>query len=267
MKRIGLALFLSLFLLTVAARSQTNSDVSDMPYAGAPCTADGGIKASSDQIAAFGRFDAALRSAVKRNDTAALAFLVRFPLRVNTGSGRLLIPDARSLDGHYFQIFSPGVRNQVLSSGPGDYICRYDEGVGYKRGVIWVSTNGHKFGLDAVNAPDLHAKSYKPTLVYTCETKTHRISIQDPKSGKYRYRSWNKPKELSEPPDLEISNGNLHFEGTGICSYGVYSFRKGNAEYTIDQGLGCSDGSEPKNATGDLHVTVAGKDVTQAWCF
>jgi hypothetical protein len=265
MKRIALALVLS--LLAFAGVAQTNTEVSDMPYAGAPCTGDGGIKASSDQIAVFSRFDSALRSAVKRNDVRALAFLVNFPLKVNTSKGTLLIPDARSLGGHYAEIFSPQVRSQVLATDPGDYICRYDEGLGYKAGVIWVSTNGHKFSLDSVNAADLHAKSDMPTLTYTCETKTHRISIEDLNNGKYRYRSWNKPKELSEPPDVEVSDGKLHFEGTGVCSYGVYSFTKGNVEYTVSQGLGCTNGSEPKNATGDLHVTVAGKDITQAWCF
>ena len=267
MKRIVLVLALSSFALAVAAKSQTNSAISEMPYAGAPCTGDGGIKASADQTAAFRRFDSALRSAVKRNDVAALAFLVNFPLRVNTSKGTLLIPDAESLDGHYRDIFPPEVRNEVLTTGPDDYICRYDEGLGYKTGVIWVSTDGKRFTLWSVNEPGLHAKLDHLALVYTCETKAHRISIEDLNNGKYRYRSWDKPKELSEKPDIEISDGTLHFEGTGVCSYGVYSFRNGNAEYTIDQGLGCTDGSEPKNATGDLHVTVAGKDVTQAWCF
>lgn len=268
MKRIGLALFLSFFALAVAAKSQTTANVSQMPYAGAPCTGDGGIKPSAQQIAMFHSFDSALRSALKRNDATALAFLVNFPLRVSTSKGTLLIPDAESLSGHYVEIFPPELREQVLSTGLGDYICRYDEGLGYKRGAIWVSTDGHKFGLDAVNTADSSSvKSDKPTLIYTCETKTHRISIEDLNNGKYRYRSWNKPKELSEPPDLQISDGTLHFEGTGICSYGVYSFTKGNVEYTVDQGLGCTDGTEPKHATGELYVTMAGKDVTKAWCF
>jgi hypothetical protein len=238
-----------------------------MPYAGGPCTADGGVKPSARQVENFNRFDSELRSALKRNDATALAFLLNFPLRVNTNKGTLLIPDAQSLSGHYAEIFPPEVRNRVLATGANDYICRYDEGLGYKEGVIWVSTNGGRFALDSVNEPDLHAKPDRPALVYTCETKTHRIAIEDLNNGKYRYRSWNKPKALSEPPDIDISDGTVHFEGTGVCTYGVYSFKKGDAEYTIDDGLGCTDGSEPKQATGDLHVAVAGKAVTQAWCF
>jgi len=267
MKRFAFALILSFVMLSSVALSQSNAETSQMPYAGAPCTGDGGIKPSPQQIAIFNRFDGELRSALKRNDAAAIAFLINFPLRVNTGKGTLLIPDSESLNGHYAEIFPSQVREQVLATGPDDYICRYDEGLGYKAGVIWVSTDDHKFTLQSVNTPDLHAKADKPALAYTCETKTHRISIEDLNNEKYRYRSWNKPKELNEPPDVEIANGTLHFEGTGICSYGVYSFTKGNVEYIVSQGLGCSDGKEPKGATGDLHVTVSGKDVTQVWCF
>jgi hypothetical protein len=238
-----------------------------MPYSGAPCTGEGGIKPSASQIAIFNRFDAALRSALKRNDATALAFLIHYPLRVNTSKGALLIPDAQSLSGHYAEFFSQEVRAQILATGPSDYDCRYDEGLAYKNGVIWVSVVEHKFGMDSVNTPNSYAKGDKPALVYTCETKTHRIAIEDLNDGKFRYRSWNKPKELSELPDVEIRDGELHFEGTGVCSTPIYAFKKGNVEYEVSGSLGCVEGDEPKQATGELHVTVEGKDVTQAWCF
>jgi len=267
MKQFAFALVFSFFGLSSAAVSQSSAEASQMPYSGAPCTGDGGIKPSASQIAIFNRFDAALRSALKRNDAAALAFLIHFPLRVNTSKGTLLIPDAQSLSGHYVETFPPEVREQILGTVPEDYTCRYDEGLGYKAGVIWASTDGNKFTLESVDTADPNAKLDKPALIYTCETKTHRISIEALNNGKYRYRSWNKPKELSDPPDAEIANGTLHFEGTGICSYSVYSFTKGDVEYTVSQGLGCTDGKEPDRATGELHVTVAGKGVTQDWCF
>jgi hypothetical protein len=114
MKR--LALFLSFFALSVAAVSQARHEVSEMPYSGAPCTDSGGVPPSADQVAEFKRFDTELRSALVRNDTAALAFLVDFPLRVNTSKGTLLIPDAKSLDGHYSEIFTPEVRDRVLAT-------------------------------------------------------------------------------------------------------------------------------------------------------
>ncbi len=80
-----------------------------MPYSGAPCTASGGIPPSAQQAAVFERFNAELRSALERSDPAAMAFLVGFPLSVNTSKGQLLIPDAESLDGHYSEIFTQEV--------------------------------------------------------------------------------------------------------------------------------------------------------------
>ena len=267
MTRSALAILVLFFAVGSAAVSQSSAKVSDMPYSGAPCTASGGIPPSAQQVAVFTRFDAELRSALEKNDPAALAFVIGFPLRVNTSKGTLLIPDAESLDGHYSAIITPEVRADVLATVSKDYICRYDAGLGYKGGVIWVSTDGHKFTLGVVNLPDQPAKLKKPALAYTCETKTHRIAIDEVEGGGFRYRSWNKPKSLSAASDLDIAQGKQEFEGTGVCSHAVYTFRSGQVVYQVEGGLGCTDGSEPSKATGHLSVTVSGKQVTDDWCF
>lgn len=267
MKRFEFILALSFLALSTAAVSQPSAAALQMPYSGAPCTGIGGINASASQVEIFNRFDRALRSALKRQDAAALSFLIRFPLRVNTSKGALLIPDAESLSGHYAEIFPPEISRQVLSTTSDDYWCRYDEGLSYKDSVLWASTDGSKFAVDTVNTSDLHNQSQKDRLVYTCETKTHRISIEQLNSGKYRYRSWNKPKELTETPDVDLSNGEIRFDGTGVCSTAAYLFTKGNVAYELHRGLGCGDGSEPKDATGSLNVSIGGKQVTDAFCF
>jgi hypothetical protein len=265
--RSAVAILVSVFALSSAAVSQSPTKVSDMPYSGAPCTGSGGISPSAQQVAIFTRFDAELRSALEQNDTAALAFLVGYPLRVNTNKGTLLIPDAESLDGHYSEIFTPEVRSEVLATVTDDYICRYDEGLGYKRGIIWVSTDGHRFTLGTVNLRDQQAESKKSALIFACETKTHRIAIDELEGGGFRYRSWNKPKSLSAAPDVDLAHGKQEFEGTGVCSHPVYTFRSGQVVYQVEGGLGCTEGSEPAKATGHLSVTVGGKRVTDDWCF
>lgn len=267
MNRSALAILFSFFVLSSAAGSQPPPKVSDMPYSGAPCTASGGIPPSAEQVAVFTQFNAELRSALERSDPAALAFLVSFPLHVNTRRGELLIPDAESLGGHYSEIFTTEVRSEVLATVADDYICRYDEGLGYKRGVIWASTDGHRFTLGTVNLPDLHATSKGKVLVYTCETKSHRIVIDELENGDFRYRSWNKPKSLSIAADVNVAHGKQEFEGTGICAYPTYTFTTGGAVYEVDVGLGCTDGTEPPKATGHLSVIVGGKQVTDDWCF
>jgi hypothetical protein len=265
MKR--LVFVLSFIALPYAAVSQAKAKVSAMPYSGAPCTASSGIAPSARQIASFKQFDIDFRSALKRNDSAALAFLVSFPLRVNTSRGELLIPDAQSLSGHYSQIFSQSVRERVLATTADDFICRYDQGVAYADGVVWASTDDHKFTLTAVNSPGVPAKSTTPTLIYACETKTHRIAVDGLNGGDYRYRSWNKPKPLSGAPDVELAHGKLELEGTGVCAYPVYTFTSKDVVYEVQGAMGCTDGSEPKKATGHLSVSIGGKQVTDTYCF
>jgi opacity protein-like surface antigen len=267
MKRLAIASSLLLVILSPAALAQAKTEASEMPYSGAPCTASGGIAASAPQVASFTAFDKALRSALKRQDVDALAFLVRFPLSVNSGKGTILIPDAFSLGGHFADIFPAKLRDLVGATLPEDFICRYDEGLGYRQGVIWVSTVGPKFAVDTVNLPDAAQTLPTPTLEYTCETKTHRIVVDELEGGKYRYRSWDKPKDLTESPNVDLKTGELSVDGTGVCSVPVYSFKKGDVVYSVNAGLGCSDGSEPAKATGQLIVNIAGKDAAPAWCF
>lgn len=267
MKRSAFIVLCLIFLMSRVAVSQSRHEISGMPYSGAPCTASGGISPSAQQIAEFNRFDKELRSALQRNDPAALAFLIDFPLRVNTNKGALLIPDAQSLGGHYAEIFPTQVRDRVIATVPADYFCRYDEGLGYKDGVIWASTDGHRFTLQAVNELDLHVQSKKSILLYTCETKSHRISIEELANEEFRYRSWNKPKSLNETPDIDLAHGKQTFSGTGVCSIPTYTFRSGDVTYEVNGGLGCTDGSEPPKATGHLSVSVGDKQVTDDWCF
>jgi hypothetical protein len=265
MKRPALMLFL--LAISSLAMSQAKTKVSDMPYSGAPCTASGGVGPSARQVASFKQFDTDLRSALKRNDAGALAFLVSFPLKVNTSKGELLIPDSKSLSGHYAEIFTAGVRERVLGTTPDDYICRYDQGVAYADGVVWASTDDHKFTLTAVNSPGEAATSRGPALIYGCETKTHRIMVDGVKGDNYRYRSWNKPKPLGGSPDVELTHGTIDIQGTGVCAYPVYTFTSKDVVYAVQTAMGCTDGNEPKKATGHLNVSIGGKQVTDVYCF
>ena len=241
---------------------------SDMPYAGAPCTAAGGIKPSAAQVANFKRFDSALRAALRQNNVAALAFLISFPLRVNTGKGTLMIPDAQSLSGHYAEIFPQRVRDAVLATKDDDYICKYDEGLGYMNGWLWVSTNKGKFTVDTVNAGGERPNTGKLALAYTCETRTHRIVIDESADGNdVRFRSWNKPRPVTAAPDVDLSKGEKTYEGTGVCAYPLYTFKTQNVVYEVQSEMGCTEGSEPKKATGHLSVTIGDKQVTDDWCF
>lgn len=215
----------------------------------------------------FAKFDLEFRSALQQQDAAALALLIHFPLRVNTSKGTIMIPDAASLAARFQEIFTPAVRREVLATTADDYICRYDKGVAYQSGRVWVSEAKYGFAVWSVNVPDPEQKVKTPRLTYTCQTDTHRITIEELASGAYRYRSWNKPKPLTDSPDVDISTGKQSFGGTGICAVPVYTFTNGNIIYEVDAAIGCTDGKEPKEATGRLSVSKNDKQITDTWCY
>ena len=86
--------------------------------------------------------------------------------------------------------------------------------------------------------------------------------------GALRYRAWNKPRFVTEVPDLEIQKGKQAFDGTGQCSVPVYMFKNGTATYEVRGGTGCAVNPEPpQNATGELEVILGGKPVAHSWCY
>jgi|GEM_PF-3499257 len=228
-----------------------------------PCNAAMSGRTPATSFNSFQRFDAELRSAVARQDPAALAFLVAFPLRVNMQKGTILIPDSESLAGHFQEIFPAAIREQILATKNGEYICR-DEGIGYRTGVIWVAESERGYALTVVNGVDTKGVSKEPRLVFTCETPTHRIAIDELADGKVRYRSWDKPKPLTGTPDIEVANGKQDFEGHGVCAYATYTFAKGNVVYEVEGASACGESNAKDN--GSLSVTVNGKQVTSVAC-
>jgi hypothetical protein len=270
MKSSAFVITLVVSLLSSVACGQTKAKVSEMPYAGAPCTAIGGIGPSAAQVANFRRFDGALRAALKQRNATALSFLVRFPLRVNTGKGTIMVPDAQSLSGHFAEVFPPQVREAVIDTKDDDYICKYDEGLAYMNGWVWASMGKDGFRVDVVNAGGEAPKSTGGLhLAYTCESRKHRIVIDASADGNdVRYRSWNKPKAVTDKPDVDLSHGVKAYEGTGVCAYTTYTFKTKNVVYEVDAGLGCGPADEAKTkATGSYSVTIDGTEAGGGDCF
>ena len=102
-----------------------------------------------------------------------------------------------------------------------------------------------------------------------CQTQTQRIVVDTQVGGVLRYRAWNKPRHVTDMPDLEIAKGELTIEGTQVCAFHVYTFKKGTAEYRVDGGLGCWGYAEssPEEATGRLEAIGVGLQATNSWCY
>jgi hypothetical protein len=139
--------------------------------------------------------------------------------------------------------------------------------------VIWVNASERGYAIWSVNRDAVPPYSLNKwstqTINYICQTQTHRIVVDRVAGGVLRYRSWNKPRSITERPDLEIRKGEGTFEGTDVCAFPVYTFKNGTTVYRVDGDLGCWGHAEgaPEDATGRLEVTVADNKTTNRWCY
>lgn len=238
---------------------------------GDPCHAMRDDKPVSKTFLDFEQFDEELRVALTKQDPVALAFLVTFPLRVNDSGGSISLNDAAALKTHFQEVFTPAVREEILGNKNDHPGCGI-EGIMYARGVIWVNSTERGYAISSINrdaVPPFNTNNWNKTVQFVCQTETHRIVIDTTASGELRYRSWNRPRSVIELPDLDIPKGEGSFEGTNVCSFPIYTFNNGGASYRVEGGLGCAGESDgmPKDATGRLEVTLAGKKAIGSWCY
>jgi len=235
------------------------------PLPADPC----GAGSASKGFLPFNQFDKELRSALTQQDAAAVALLVRLPLRVNDASGTILY-DATALQSHFNEVFTPAVRKEILSS-PTDGTCSA-EGVGYGRGVIWVNASKMGYAIESVNrdaVPTYSVSKPAPRLEYVCQTQNHRIVIDTVESGDLRYRAWRRPRSLTEAPDLTLTHGKQDFDGHDVCAIPVFRFKSGDVTYDVSAALGCYSDTEkpPDGATGDLAISRKDQVISHEWCF
>jgi len=217
----------------------------------------------------FLAFDKELRAAIARQDPVALAFLVKFPLRVNSYTGKYSLDDPAALQSHFQKVFPLAVRSAILDQKLEDFFCNY-EGVSYGSGEVWVNPTRLGYAINVVNlrSEAQSARAVKRQMDFICRTEKYRIAVDSDDRGA-RYRTWNLPHPISAVPDLEIRNGVQTFEGTGLCGGPVWTFTNGKATYRVEGGFGCvaDDNAPPKDATGRLEVLVAGQEKLREWCY
>jgi hypothetical protein len=218
---------------------------------------------------AFLTFDHDLREAIENHDDARLALLVQYPLRITDNDGQIFIHDATSLQGHLTQIFTPAIRQAILSSTHGTISCDYT-GITYGDGDVWVNATDHGYFVMTINLP---AKGPQPapsrhSVQIACQTSNARIVIDNLPGGTPTYRSWTFSQSVFDHPQMEISSGVLSWEGTGPCAHRVWTFHDGNTEIGVEQ-PGCYGDNDqpPSNAQAQIVANQPGKPKKTAWCF
>ncbi len=112
-----------------------------------------------------------------------------------------------------------------------------------------------------------HADVVIHKIVFKCKTIKHLVLIDTQSAELYRYRAWNLPKNINSKPDIEVMNGQMQLEGTGVCGSRYFTFKTGNVEFNIDDNVACDETHPPKGAVGELEVVVSGKEKNHYYCF
>jgi len=221
----------------------------------------------------FLRFDRELRDALAKRDAVAASFLVQFPLRLNYADGSSLsLNNAAALQKRFAEVFNERVVAAIRAQKPDEIHCM-DQGILYGHGELWADYAGEgaaqRYRVVVVNLPappGVGAGPSAPTPEFICDAEKHRVVVDKDAKGTWRYRAWDKPRPLTDPPSLVLAGGKVESEGTGRCRYSWWTFGKGTTEISVSE-LGCTEGKEPAGARGTLDVSVGGK-VSQHWyCF
>lgn len=103
--------------------------------------------------------------------------------------------------------------------------------------------------------------------LFLCKTSKHTVAINSLASGEYQYKAWNKPKSITEKPDLVLVGGKEITEGTGVCRHTRWDFDNNNVQYEVSTPVACTESIPPENATGQLSVFINGEVKKSWWCF
>ncbi|HEX9443257.1 MAG TPA: hypothetical protein VGA73_04015, partial [Candidatus Binatia bacterium] len=182
-----------------------------------------------------------------------------FPLRVNyPDGGALLVANPRALQTRLNEIFPPRSRAVILRQKTADISCD-DRGIMYGTGELWVSGEGDgtvvRYRLLSVNlrVPGGKWSVGHSGISFVCSTERLRAVVDTDASGRLRYRAWNRPRAPTDAPDLIVSGGTLRYEGSGVCSHSLWTFKKGTTEYVVSE-EGCTDKTEGANGAIDVFI-------------
>jgi hypothetical protein len=102
---------------------------------------------------------------------------------------------------------------------------------------------------------------------FVCKTSKHTVTVNLLPSGKYQYKAWNKPKSITEEPDMVVDGGERITEGTGVCRYTRWEFNNGRVQYIVSTPVTCTETTPPPNATGTLSVFINNDHKKFWWCL
>jgi len=182
-------------------------------------------------------------SNVKNDKKEAVANMISYPFKREYPIPT--IKNKTEFIKRYNEIFDVDLKTEISKSNHAkDWSEVGWRGIMLNQGTVWFDTEGRLISINhqsklekdlktkiiAKDKAKLHssmAKFKAPECVL--ETSKFRIRIDDLGNNVYRYASWSIKKQMSEKPDLVITNGKVIMDGNG--GNHRFEFKKGEYAY------------------------------------
>jgi hypothetical protein len=183
---------------------------------------------------------------IKNDDVLQLSEMVEYPIKRPNP-----IPDINSKEEFilYYPILFDDFFKQALikTKFTHENVVDNSRGLGLLYGDLWLNEKGKIMTVNYSSSAEVtlqkklidetksvmhkSVNKWKENII-VCETDKYLIRVDMLDDDSYRYTSWNKPKTISEKPDLVLFNGEQEFQGTmgGV----TYTFKNSDWVYIID---------------------------------
>ncbi|RXZ77786.1 hypothetical protein EBB07_27310 [Paenibacillaceae bacterium] len=147
---LGITVAISSFAGHVWAEKSTTSSGSAVTLAPAEQNTNPYDNAGIDDPKEFTNFLDQLQKHVAKNNKAAVAELVSYPLRVNHDGKSLIIKTKKDFIARYNQIFTDEIKKKLLAQQADTVFVNW-KGVMVGDGEIWIGQTGKQIAVIAVN--------------------------------------------------------------------------------------------------------------------
>lgn len=208
---------------------------------------------------------------IKNDNILQLSEMVEYPIKRPNP-----IPNINSKEEFilYYPILFDDFFKQALieTKFNNENVVDNSRGLGLLYGDLWLNENGKIITVNYTSSAEVSLQKtlidetksvmhksvskWKENII-VCETDKYLIRVDILDDDSYRYASWNKPKKISDVPDMVLFHGEQEFQGTmgGV----TYTFKNKDLSYVIDDVRMC----EYKRNCG-LFLRISKDDVVKS---
>jgi hypothetical protein len=200
---------------------------------------------------------------------AELSKLVKYPVRINAGTGSgagssTTIDDAEAFIASAADIFRAIDQSDLAEATPPKLLCRTGA-VGFAGGVLWATAFPGGLAITSINCPRYQLPIRISADVFRGKCGSEVVVVERI-SGQLWLRI---AKGSAAPPGAASETREKveeDTEGTGACEHRVWRASSAGSRYEIAE-LGCSDREVPSGAIGLLSVRTGDGEAVSVVCI